>query len=633
MKKIVLTLYTSHNARPEIPFSDLKYQWCYEVLYSLGETLGLHFCRAPISWYDTEKDEFCDSWEFVDGTWRRSGPIKPDLVYDKTSSRSDGDKTRELIIARYRFMDDPSFTRFANDKYKVSLALPQYFKPYQKFSNADDFGKFLTQFTGDRLVIKPVRGSGGHGVHIASKAEAAALTLTFPVIVQEFIDSSKGIPGITDTYHDLRMVFIGDELVYSYVRTPKEGSLLANLAQGGSMTIVSTENLPQSLQPIIRDTQKLFAKFPQKTYTIDVLFDETSRPWIIEYNTMPGMFFPPEEEPTMRRVYTRFLQEFKKFLETPQPITVVIISTPREHGDGRSFDTDQLREAYTRFSEIASREAVRLYRASTELYDVATESFRMAWHWDGNDWVIAHSVVPDVIYDKAAITPETTRVRHSLAKRFPIVNHPEFSVQAGNKLAVSLAFKDFAKPYYSVTSKQEFATILAQLPGDMAVVKPERGNSGEGVFVAKKSELPQPEEYPVLVQEFVDSSAGIPGVMQGLHDLRLIFSDEEFLYAYYRTPKAGSFLANVARGGTQTMIPKESIPDSIWPIVAAVQTYYSPFTPKIYTIDFIFDKLGKPWIVELNTMPGLYPDESERPHIEKLYRAIIQALKSAARKK
>lgn len=630
MKKTVLILYTSHDAGPGVPFSDLKYQRCYEALYSLGETLELHLCRAPLSWYDAEQDLFRDSWEFVGGKWQLSGPIKPDLIYDKTGGRSADDTTRALIISRYRFMDDPAFTLFANNKYETSRALPQHFKAYHKFSNTEEFSGFLKTFTGERLVIKPVVGSGGQGVHIVSKEEAAGLSLTFPVIVQEFIDSSHGIPGITDTYHDLRLVFIGDELVYAYVRTPKAGSFLANIAQGGSMKIVSGDELPKTLAPIIDDTRKLFARFPQKTYTIDVMFDETGRPWIIEFNTMPGMFFPPEEDATMRRVYTRLLRELRNFLE---PISAVIISTPRENDGAVAFEKDIYREAYTNFSKLALREGVALYRASARWYDAATGTFRTAWHWNGSDWVVARAITPTVIYDKAAMNAETMPIKDALLEHCPMINHPRFSLHAGSKLEVSRAFKEFAKPYYQATSREELADILARLPDTLVVTKPERGNSGEGVFIATKTEVLERATFPMLVQEFIDSNHGIPGVMRGLHDLRLIYCDETLVYAYYRTPKTGSYLANVAQGGKQTMLAEGNIPDSVWPVVRAVQSHYAEFSPKIYTIDLIFDHAGKPWIVELNTMPGLYPDESERPHIGKLYQAIVRALKSAAKKK
>ncbi len=630
MKKTVLILYTSHDAGSAVPFSDLKYQRCYEALYTLGEAHGLHLCRAPLSWYDTERDIFRDSWEFVEGEWRLSGPVKPDLVYDKTSGRSALDETRALIISRYRFMDDPAFTLFANNKYETSKKLPQHFKPYRKIDDSNEFAEFLTTFGGSRLVIKPVVGSGGQGVHIVSKEEAKSLVLTFPVIAQEFIDSSHGIPSITDTYHDLRMVFIGDELVYTYVRTPKDGSYLANIAQGGSMKIVPADQLPETLTPIIEDTQKLFARFPQKTYTIDVMFDETGRPWIIEFNTMPGMFFPPEEEVTMRRVYSRLLKELCDFLK---PVTAVIISTPRENDGAVPFEKDIYREAYTEFSQRADREGVALYRASTRWYDEATGVFDIAWHWDGNDWILTRSITPDVIYDKAAVNAETAPVKKALLERYRIVNHPDFSLHAGSKLEVSRTFKEFAQPYFRATSQEDLAKILLALPDALVVAKPERGNSGEGVLIAEKAEILERSSFPTLIQEFIDSSHGIPGVMTGLHDLRLIYCDETLVYAYYRTPKIGSYLANVAQGGKQTMIDEKDIPVSVWEIARAVQSHYASFVPKIYTIDLMFDPAGRPWIVELNTMPGLYPDESERPHIGKLYQAIIGTLKSAAQKK
>jgi glutathione synthase/RimK-type ligase-like ATP-grasp enzyme len=637
MKKIVLILYTSHQAGRDMPFSDIKYQRCYEALYSLGETMGLHLCRAPLGWYDSGRDLFLDAWEFVDGQWRLSGPIKPDLVYDKTGSRSADDETRFTIISRYRFIDDPAFTRFANDKYETSRRLPQHFKPYQKITSTEEFSHFLATLSDDQtVVIKPVVGSGGQGVHIVSRNEATKLSLSFPIIAQEFIDSSHGIPDITDTYHDLRMVFIGDELVYSYVRTPKEGSLLANIAQGGRMVIVPAEKLPLSLQAIIADTQKLFSVFPQKTYTIDIMFDEASRPWIIEYNTMPGMFFPPEETTTMIRVYTRLLQELQHFLErpaVPHPVSAVIIFTPSEQDDTVPFQKETLRDAYTAFAKCAEREGVKLYRASTEWYDDTQSHFRIAWHWDGVDWVLVNTIVPDVIYDKSAITSKTAHVKGLLFEQFPFINHPEFSHHAGNKLLVSQTFKQCAKPYYRITSEEELARVLTQLPDGLIVIKPEHGNSGHGISIREKSGNPIDTAFPFLIQEFIDSSAGIPGVMKGLHDLRLIFSNEEFLYAYYRTPKAGSYLANLAQGGTQTMISKEGIPPAVWPIVKTVQEYYARFEQKIFTIDLMFDRAGTPWIVELNTMPGLYPDESERPHIDKLYLAIVQALKATARRK
>lgn len=647
MKKTVLVLYTAHHPSLTTPFSDLKYQTCYETLYTLAEEMGLHICRAPIIWYDAQRNIFERTWEYTAGAWRITGPVKPDLIFDRTNSSSENDPLRKQLIEHYPFIDDPEFTRFANNKYETSRRLPQYFKPYQKITRADQWQFFLDSFPGKQVVIKPIVGSGGKGVFIVEKEAARSLELHFPVIAQEFIDSSRGIPGITSGNHDLRLVFIGDELIYSYIRIPQPGSFLANIAQGGSMVIVPNDKLPATLNPIIQDVQKVFSAFPQKIYTIDLMFDENFRPWIIEFNTMPGMYFPSSERATMIRVYTRLLKELQKSipnsplasesLAAPQhseKVVGVILFSPHRTAGDQAFTQDKLEKAYTDFFTLGEKHGLKLYRASTEWYDPVKKIFHQAWHWDGNQWALAKDITPEVIYDKAANNEKTTPIKQALLKDFPFINHPDFSMHAGSKLSVSRTFKRYAKPYFLVQTINELHRLIKYIPGEKVVAKPDRGNSGDGVTIVDKTTLlSNPPTFPVLIQEFVDSRAGIPGVMSGLHDLRLIFSKEELIYAYFRTPEAGSYLANVAQGGTQTMISTENLPDSVWEIVHAVQKYYKKYPQKIYTIDLIFDHESRPWIVELNTMPGLYPDESERPYIEKLYLAIIRALLSEAHQK
>lgn len=317
--------------------------------------------------------------------------------------------------------------------------------------------------------------------------------------------------------------------------------------------------------------------------------------------------------------------------DTHSPTTAVIIFTPSDDEGSQAFREHALSVAYQSFSTLAQDNGLTLYRSSTRWYEPMERCFKLAWHWTGTTWELKHNIRPGVIYDKASNTPEIRAVKESLQQTFPFINSLEFSDHAGSKFLVSQTFSQFSKPYYRVESSDELTTALSQLPGSIVVIKPEQGNSGDGIFILEKERCAALNiTYPFLIQEFVDSSAGIPGIMKGLHDLRLIYSDEELVYTYYRTPKSGSYLANLAQGGTQTMINPDDLPASINPIVEAIQSHYSKFQHKIYTIDLIFDQAGVPWIVELNTMPGLYPDESERPYIEKLYRAIIRVLKEVS---
>jgi D-alanine-D-alanine ligase-like ATP-grasp enzyme len=115
--------------------------------------------------------------------------------------------------------------------------------------------------------------------------------------------------------HDLRLVFVNDKLIYSYIREPQDGSYLANLAQGGSLKIVPKNKLPKSLEPIISHAKELFETFNPRIYSIDFMFDEKKQPWVVELNSMPGLFFTPEEKPYMTEMYKELLKVFKKKLK------------------------------------------------------------------------------------------------------------------------------------------------------------------------------------------------------------------------------------------------------------------------------------------------------------------------------
>ena len=114
--------------------------------------------------------------------------------------------------------------------------------------------------------------------------------------------------------HDLRLIFVNEKLIYSYLREPAEDSYLANLSQGGSLTIVPKEKLPASLKPIIRYVKEVFETFSPRIFSIDLMFDEKSKPWIVELNSMPGLFFTPEEKPYILELYRELIEVFKKKL-------------------------------------------------------------------------------------------------------------------------------------------------------------------------------------------------------------------------------------------------------------------------------------------------------------------------------
>jgi glutathione synthase/RimK-type ligase-like ATP-grasp enzyme len=310
MKKLLI-LYGRANWKNNRPFEKAMYQECYEYFYQLAKKDGLQVFRASYQWYDAEKKTFKYAWTFDGGKWQRTKNIRPDIIHDKTKSRLEVHYFKEQLEKDFKIINDPEFTLLADNKFYSSLIFPKYFKRYYRIESRDDIRKIFEVTKSKYLVIKPFQGSGGEGVRIIQKNDLKNISPSRKFIVQEFVDSSKGIKGLVKGFHDLRLVFIGNKLIYSYIRQPKKGSLLANLAQGGTMFIVEKKDLPKSVFPIIRDVLDVFRFYEPKVFTIDLIFDKKQKPWVVEFNTMPGMYFSPDQKKWMDRMYGELIKVFK----------------------------------------------------------------------------------------------------------------------------------------------------------------------------------------------------------------------------------------------------------------------------------------------------------------------------------
>lgn len=316
MKK-VLILFGQSDWRKSRPFENKDYQYSYEYFYNLCKKSGIQMYRASYQWYDYQKQLFKHAWIFEakGGRWKRVSNLKPDLIYDKTKARMEVYYKKELIGRHYPFINDLHFTQLIDDKFLTGLIFSPWSKKNYLVDTLADLQKFLPKIETSKFVLKPLTESGGKGIHILDKKDSLKkIIFDRRYIVQEFIDSSRGVPGVSQSMHDLRLVFVNDKLIYSYIREPQKGSYLANLAQGGSLKIVPEKHLPKSLAPVIKYANQIFASFAPRVYSIDFMFDKNKRPWVVELNSMPGLYFTPEEKPSMVKMYRELFKIFQKKL-------------------------------------------------------------------------------------------------------------------------------------------------------------------------------------------------------------------------------------------------------------------------------------------------------------------------------
>jgi glutathione synthase/RimK-type ligase-like ATP-grasp enzyme len=173
---------------------------------------------------------------------------------------------------------------------KIGMSKIEMFKHFAKFQPfsiiCDDIEAVKTAFAkieGDKIVVKEPEGYGGHNVYIGDKTEVInRLPNNYPLIVQEFLDTSMGIPGVAEGVHDVRLSLCGGELIGCYVRQAKPGELHSNVSQGGKMLFISIEQAPQEAVAAALQIDKLFEQFP-RYYSAD--FVNTDKGWrLLEIN-------------------------------------------------------------------------------------------------------------------------------------------------------------------------------------------------------------------------------------------------------------------------------------------------------------------------------------------------------------
>lgn len=201
-----------------------------------------------------------------------------DLVFDRG-----GFIGRDVLT-----LNPPILTRIASSK----IEMYEYFSDMQPLSivskNKKQTLKAAARLPGDKLVVKEPEGSGGKEVYIGDKEEVLSeLPDNYPLLVQEFLDTSKGVPGQIEGVHDVRLALCGDEIISYYARTPQEGKLHANVAQGGTMTYFDVATAPAELVEKVRKIDGLFAGQP-RYYSLD--FMNTPKGWVlVELNSYLGL--------------------------------------------------------------------------------------------------------------------------------------------------------------------------------------------------------------------------------------------------------------------------------------------------------------------------------------------------------
>jgi glutathione synthase/RimK-type ligase-like ATP-grasp enzyme len=131
-----------------------------------------------------------------------------------------------------------------------------------------------------------------------------------------------------------------------------------------------------------------------------------------------------------------------------------------------------------------------------------------------------------------------------------------------------------------------------------------------------------------VVQEFIDSSSGIHGLVDGVHDLRLYRIDGETVLGSVRTPAKGSLIANTNQGGTIAFFPVADLPEEALNIADIIDKKFEKYGSRYYSIDLI--KGSKKWyVLEVNDRPGV-PALYQSPDVDRFHNQLANCIVKAA---
>ena len=147
-----------------------------------------------------------------------------------------------------------------------------------------------------------------------SKRKASRFHVDRPLLVQSFIDSSKGVPGLYKGVHDFRLLFLGNKLVHAYIRTCVPGTYICNVSKGAERVVVPLKDVPKKLKDISKVFQKRFKDYLNSFYSIDFIYDKGRKPIVIEVNVKPGLAGGDGTSKHHKILYSKLFDHIEKFI-------------------------------------------------------------------------------------------------------------------------------------------------------------------------------------------------------------------------------------------------------------------------------------------------------------------------------
>ncbi len=293
--------------------------------------------------------------------------------------------------------------------------------------------------------------------------------------------------------------------------------------------------------------------------------------------------------------------------------------------NNQPFKKESTNRDYAVYTELGGEKNLDLFIAHFSWY--SSGGLEKAWRWNGEEWEKAEDISLDGIFDKYKYDSETEELKKQISEELPVLNDLELEEICKDKLRTYELFPEHVPETKLAT--EENANQMFEEHGSF-VFKPRYGFAGEGVRVIDDiSDFEEPEDVRNFIVQRTVETEGIPELgVEGPHDMRTVVINGELQDGnYVRVPDEG-LISNISRGGDQIYVDRDEVPERARKLIEEVSEEFERFNPSLFAVDIMFDREGRPWIVELNSKPGTYyhhevkKKEKEMPKMKSILEAI-----------
>lgn len=290
---------------------DNSYSYMLEKCQSMGLTAAF-----TTSGDITGPGECSCYWLFEGGDWIKvSESAKATVIFDKFSPFNSRQKRqRDLMFScpkiqpfnehgLYQLFFDKLTTYQELDGVVIptvsvgatsNMAIERLSQIVKQHTHPGDFG--------EDFVLKNRHGSAGNHVYLIKAGnldkidEIMAIHKKVRFVLQPMVKFDKGYRYKEYSGKiEIRLIFMGDEVVQSYIRIAPKDSFLCNDHQGGKSLYITLADIPER---VLNKAYAIAEQLPahDSLYALDFLVSDNGNPYMLEGNTGPGLNWDPKNK-------------------------------------------------------------------------------------------------------------------------------------------------------------------------------------------------------------------------------------------------------------------------------------------------------------------------------------------------